>query len=385
MSPNRPLRIALIRQRYTAYGGAERFLQRAMAGLGEQGVDITILAREWEGGEPSALVRCAPFHLGRLWRDWGFRRCVCRHLRSGGYDLVQSHERVPCCDLYRAGDGLHRVWLQQKARVLGPAARLWQILSPYHHYVRAAERRLFESPRLRAVICNSRMVKEELLEHFAIPAERIHVIYSGVDCERFHPRHKATHRQRLRERWNIPVQAPLFLFVGSGFQRKGLDGLLRAFARLPDTARLMVVGKDRHSHRYEKQARRLHIGDRVCFAGPRDDVLPFYAAADALVLPTLYDPFPNVVLEAMAMALPVITSFKSGASDIIREGENGHLCDALDLEALSGAMAALLDGDHRERLGIRARETVEPMTSARMGAQMIDLYNSLLSPASPSP
>ncbi len=99
------MRLALVRQRYSAYGGAERFIERALGALGGQGVAVTVLAREWIGA-PGGLVRCDPFYVGRLWRDWSFARAVCREIARRPFDLVQSHERIDCCDIYRAGDGV---------------------------------------------------------------------------------------------------------------------------------------------------------------------------------------------------------------------------------------------------------------------------------------
>ncbi|MEO5362621.1 MAG: glycosyltransferase family 4 protein [Magnetococcus sp. DMHC-8] len=380
-NPSPPVSLALIRQRYTPFGGAERFLDRAMGALqGESGVAITLLARRW-AGEVGGLrtILCDPPHWGRLWRDWSFARCVRRQLERHHFDLVQSHERMEGCDLYRAGDGVHRVWLAERARTLGWPGRLATALSPYHRYLLAAERRLFESPRLRAVICNSRMVRDEISRCFAVEAGKLHVIYSGVDTERFHPSLRARWREETRQRWSIPGEVLLLLFVGSGFQRKGLPILLEALAELPESVWLMVVGQDRHSRGLARRARRLGVGERVCFAGGQRVVEPFYGAADLLVLPTRYDPFPNVALEGMAAGLPLVTSHQCGAADLIRHGENGLLGDALDRARLV-ANLRLLQGDAslRAAMGTAARQTVEPLTLEAMSQQLLQLYMTLL-------
>lgn len=377
-SPSQPLRIALVRQRYTAYGGAERFVERAMQALHGQGAQLTVVTRSWPGNNEHSALICDPFHLGNLWRDWSFARCVCRTLQEHDFDLVQSHERIACCDVFRAGDGVHREWLKQRRRTLGAVAKLGIALNPYHHYVLAAEKKLFASPRLKAVICNSHMVKEEIRAYFGVPEEKLRVIYSGVDTEAFHPRLKAQHRQALRAQYAIPMDAPLFLFVGSGFERKGLAALLQALAELPAESRLLVVGKDKKAAAFESAAARLNLSQQVVFAGSQKDVKPFYAAADAFVLPTLYDPFPNVALEASACGLPVITSRKSGAAELIENGKNGYVCDALDIAALSGAMARLLDADTATAMGAAARIAVEPFGLEAMGERLVALYHSLL-------
>ncbi|MBU0499764.1 MAG: glycosyltransferase family 4 protein [Gammaproteobacteria bacterium] len=373
------LQLTLVRQKYTPFGGAERFVSRALEALAAKGVDIRVVARSWSGESRFTLERCAPFHIGRLWRDASFGRAACRRLSRQTSGLVQSHERIPCCDIYRAGDGVHREWLRQRARLRGDWSDRLTRLSPYHRFLLRAEERLFASPRLKAVICNSRMVRAEIQEWFGLAEERLPVIHNGVDTGRYHPRLKEEYRVPLRRQWGIAEDAPLFLFVGSGFERKGLDAALRAMTCLDEPlSRLLVVGKDSRTRHYRNFSIRLGLEGRVIFAGPQKDVRPFYGAADAFLLPTLYDPFPNVVLEAMASGLPVITSYKSGSRDIINEGINGYCCDALNVDALAGRMTALLDPGTRDRLGREARKTVEPLTLDRMADEYLALYHRLL-------
>ena len=376
-----PLRIALIRASYTDFGGAEQFVARAVQALAGSNVRVTLLTRRWDHNGQADVLTCDPFYVGRLWRDWGFGRAVCRTLRDNDFDLVQSHERVPCCDVYRAGDGVHVEWLRQRRRQMGCWGRLALALNPYHWFVASVERRLFASPRLRAVICNSEMVKAEILERFDVAETKLHVIYSGVDTEQFHPRLREAHRLSIRREYAIPADAILFLFVGSGFERKGLRQLLQATALLPSNCHLMVVGKDRKTGRFERFADSLGISGRVRFTGPLKDVTGAYGAADAFVLPTLYDPVPNVILEAMACGLPVITSTKSGGAEFIEPGTNGYVCDALDVSGLCRSMQHLLSEDARELMGEACRRKVEPYTLERMSECYIRLYRSLLEEA----
>lgn len=370
------LRVALIRQRYAEDGGAERFVARMLDAMPRDKTRLTLITRDWRQASGYDVARLNPFFLGRAWRDGSFARAVCRYLREQTFDLVQSHERIACCDIYRAGDGLHREWLAQRTRVLGPLGRLGIRLNPYHRYVLRAERRLFESPRLRAVICNSKMVKAEIERHFGVPAERLRVIYSGVDVDAYHPRVRS-HRAEVRARLGIDEATPLFLFVGSGFERKGLAAALAALAQVP-SAHLLVVGRDKKLAHFRGRAAALGVAARVQFLGPQPDVKPYYGAADALVLPTLYDPFPNVALEAMACELPVITSTKSGASEFIEASVSGFVCDALDIAALAAALRALLDPTRRAAMAAAARIRVEPYDLDHMATELLRLYRELL-------
>lgn len=377
-SPPQPFNVALVRQRYTPYGGAERFVERTMETLARQGVTVTVVARRWRNAtENETPVTCDPFYLGRLWRDYSFSRCVRRQWLGRPGWLVQSHERIPGCDLYRAGDGVHAQWLDLRARRQNPLQRLATRLNPYHHYLLTMERRLFGHPNLRAVICNSEMVKREIKSWFQLPDDKLHVIHTGVDTQLFHPRHGEHYSREVRLEWGIPPEATLFLFVGSGYERKGLGTLLQAMTAVED-GWLMVVGRDAHAEKFKKMAKRLKISGRSRFAGGREDVRPFYAAADAVVLPTLYDPFPNVALEAMACGLPLITSHQCGASDLVEDGHAGLLCDALDVTALSGHIATLMNSKQRITLGEQGRALAETLTWERMGTQLDDLYRHIV-------
>ena len=166
--------------------------------------------------------------------------------------------------------------------------------------------------------------------------------------------------------------------MGSGFERKGLSATIQALARLDDNTYLAVVGKDRHQAKFESLARRLGVSERIRFLGGQPDVKPYYGAADTLVLPTLYDPFPNVALEAMACGLPVITSTKSGAAEIIEQGKNGYVCDALDIPSLAQYMEQITKPGYAEGLGTTARETVIDFSLEAMGAKLMKLYQSFL-------
>jgi UDP-glucose:(heptosyl)LPS alpha-1,3-glucosyltransferase len=379
-APSRRLRLALVRQQYKGDGGAERSTAALIDALGEQEHEVTLFARRWQGGAGVTAVRCDPPRLGRLSRDWGFAISVGRQLRRYRFDLVQSNERVPGCDIYRAGDGVHRQWLAHRRRAQSWPARLLSRISPYHAYLQWTERRLFEHPRLRAVICNSHMVRGEILKYFQIDPAKLHVIYNGVDSRRFGP-HLARYRAEVRAELGISPTAPLFIFVGSGFERKGLRYALQAIADVPET-HLLVVGGDRLMSRYKRLAQSLGIANRTSFTGVVSEVGRYYGAADVLLLPTLYDPMPNVALEAMATGLPLLVSPSCGAAELVEEKETdgpcGLVCDPLDCGALVRAVQSLTDLKLVRRLGTIARSRVEPLTPEAMAAQLTELYRTLL-------
>jgi len=369
-------RVALVRSRFDAFGGAERFVQSAIAALSAQGAILTLVTRRWPDNDGTAIL-LDPFYVGSLWRDRGFARAVCAELAKRRFDLVQSHERIACCDVYRAGDGVHAEWLTQRARIQSPLSWLATSLSPHHRYLLAAERELFTSPRLKAVICNSGMVRDEARRHFATPEEKLVLIRNAVDGARFHPGLRAEHGAAVRQQLGIPADATVFAFVGSGFERKGADPFLRALSRRREPAWAIIAGKDKHAMAYGRLSVRLGVAGRVRFVGGVSDVRPFLAAADAFVLPTLYDPFPNAVLEAMAAGLPVVTSTKCGAAEIVRDGESGFVRDALDVGGLAQCLDRL-DPDTARGMGEAARDAVAPLTPEAMGREYLALYERLL-------
>ena len=376
------MRLAVVRQRYNPYGGAERFVSRALPALERSGAEVTLISRSGEGWGARRLLRVDPFHVGNLWRDWSFARAARAAWRREGFDLVQSHERIPGCDVYRAGDGVHARWLEIRRTFSTVPEKIAIALNPYHRYVCAAEREMFEHPRLRAVICNSRMVREEIRRGFRIEPEKLHVIYNGIDLEQFHPRLRAELREATRAELGCPPNATLFLFVGSGFSRKGLDAAIQALAQARNsTFWLVVVGRDRAEKSYKELSLKEGVGDRVRFLGGRGDVRPLYAAADCFILPSRYDPFPNTGLEALAMGLPSIVSSSCGAAEVVEHGKSGWVCQPDDAAGIARLMleaaGAVRGGRGRLEHDAAARATAERFGIDAMATRLTELYGTL--------
>jgi UDP-glucose:(heptosyl)LPS alpha-1,3-glucosyltransferase len=195
---------------------------------------------------------------------------------------------------------------------------------------------------------------------YHVPAEKIAVIYNGVDHERFHPRNRAEAREKTRKKWDIPVEAPLVLFVGNGFQRKGIERLLKIWeCGYLNGIFLLVVGEDaqisRYRSRFEKRA-----GNRVIFAGSQRNIHEYYGAADLLALPAFQEAFGNVVLEALASGLPVIVSETVGAAELLTgeltEGILASPDNPLDIEK---TILSLLQTNRWPRLSEQARKLGE--------------------------
>lgn len=370
-------RLAIVRQKYRPDGGAERFVSRALTALSDKNLELNVITREWQGEKQDDwhIHICNPQKWGRISREQGFARAARALWQAEQFDIVQSHERIPGCDIYRAGDGVHRRWLQQRTRILSGWRSQLLMHDRYHRYVMNAERAMYEAPELKAVICNAEMIKREIIEDFSVDPRNIHVIYNAIDSSRFIPA-ESGQRQILRQQFDLPASATVLCFVGSGFERKGLAAAIRAIA--PTDRYLLVVGQDKAEQQYRALAQSLGCAGRVRFCGMQKETLPFYQAADALLLPTLYDPFPNVILEAMACGLPVITSETCGGAEFIEQHKNGFVCDALDIPALTDAVMAITPLDYDNKMGLNARYKVSEETPERLSRQLVSLYQNLL-------
>ena len=229
--------------------------------------------------------------------------------------------------------------------------------------------------RQAVAVTVSERAKQDFVRHYGAPAHRMAVIGHGVDTSRFHPRNRALFRKQVRERHGFGSEEALLLFVGGDWHRKGLDVLLDTVAASTRDWKLVVVGDDElGSHR--DQARSPGIEERVVFAGSQEAVEQYFAAADVFTLPTRYEPFGLVVLEAMASGLPVIASACAGAASLIQQGVNGYILETPDDrdELLRYLTPLLGDAALREAIGARARETAECYTWEAAATAYRELY-----------
>ena len=345
------MRLVIVRQDYRPEGAAERVTERALEALLERNVAVSLYTRSSPQTRLQLIepVTCDPFYVGALWRDWGFARAACKIVRRAKPTLVEAHEPMVCCDVYHAGEGVHAVWLEERMKRASPLERIAATLSPRNRYRLAVEKRLYASPWLRAVICNCRMVRDEIRGRFGLPESRLPVVYNPVDGDLFHPGLRAA-RATILERHRIAADATVYLVVAHDFTRCGVGTAIAAIAELAPPSHLIVVGDDPDLDRYRETARTLGVAGRVTLAGPHDDLRPYYGAADAFVLPSLYDPSPRTVQEAMACGLATITSTKSGGAELVQENDAGLVCPPGDARGLAAHMRALQDPATRRRV-----------------------------------
>jgi len=378
------MRLTIVRQDYRPEGLVERVIERALEALLERNVAVSLYTRSWPQTrlqlvEPLVLD---PFHVGALWRDWSFARAACRDVRRSQPNLVEAHERMLCCDIYRASDGVHAAWIDGGLEGASPTARIALELSPHSRYLLAMEKRLYASTWLRAVICNSRMVKQEIRRYYAVPESKLHVIYNPVDSDVFHPALREA-RAAILAHHAIAADATVFLVAVLDASRLDVGAAIAAFARQPARSRLVVLLGTEPPQRHLARARAEGVGDRVTFVGRDGDRRSWFGAADVFIWPARYDPSPDVVFEAMACGLPVIASTKSGAAELLPDCDAGLVYPAGDVAALAANMQTLQNASIRARLGPNARRAVLSFSPAAITLQQVLLYRDLL--ASPAP
>jgi UDP-glucose:(heptosyl)LPS alpha-1,3-glucosyltransferase len=326
MGAEQGVRLAFVKKKFSIHGGAERYLQTVIQHLKKKDHEIHIFANQWqeEGGVVFHKVSIIP--LGSFLSAVTFNTHVKKAIhKNSRLHCIISFERTTYQDIYRAGEGCHAEWLEIRSRIEPPHKRLSHALNPLHISLLYLERKLFFNTRL--IVANSNMVKEQILKHYAIPEEKITIIYNGIDLMRFNPKNKDLWGRAVRKSCNISDDFKVVLFVGSGFERKGLKTLIDAIRIIKkEDVKAVVVGKG-NANKYKTLAERYGIADKIVFLSPQKEIEKFYGAADLFVLPTLYDPFSNATLEAMASGLPVITTRNNGAAELIDNEKEGFVLD----------------------------------------------------------
>ncbi len=356
------VKIALTHKRLDLKGGTERDLYRTAEGLRDLGHEVHLFCGEFGVPPPQGTRahRVPCLALGRTARLLSFALAGPRVVRTQGCHVVVGFGRMVRQDILRSGGGTHKLFLQKMEHDGKRVRRLWHRFSLYHRSVLAVERRQFQPSNYRKILAVSSEVKRDIMATYNVPDEKISVIYNGVDHNRFHPRHRNSARERIRGQWKIPREAPLVLFVGNGFERKGLDRLVKIWgAPQLANAYLLVVGEDAQKGRYASWARSQAAG-RILFAGRQNDIESYYGAADLLALPALQEAFGNVVLEALASGLPVLVSDVVGAAEVL-EGElkQGVLRSPDNAEEFATRILLLSDPARHPILSEKARRLGE--------------------------
>lgn len=295
------------------------------------------------------------------------------------YDLVHSHYWLSGW----VGQALKARWAVPHVimfHTLGEAKNRALITEREPAYRIAGERLVAQGAD--RIICASQGEREALVSLYGAAPERVSVIPCGVDPERFRPLGRARARREL----GLPPEEPIVLYVGRIEPLKGIDILFQAAAQLEGRFRLLVVGGDEQDAerkaRLRTMARELGISPRVTLldAVPHERLPLYYSAADVCVVPSFYESFGLVALEAMACGVPVVASRVGGLQETVRDGQTGYLVPWRCPEPFAERLELLLGNQPlRRRLGRMAREAVERFRWSEVAARVEDVYHELVS------
>jgi UDP-glucose:(heptosyl)LPS alpha-1,3-glucosyltransferase len=379
------MEIALCYERVLpARGGCEMYIADLSRRLVADGHGVHLYACQWE---ESALPATMHYHRlpkprgPRFLRPWRFSALCRRALQDAPHLVSVGFNKTWGQDVLYPQGGLHAAsadhnLLKYDQPWQRRLARFVKGLDLAHRSFARLERRQYLGPHPPLIVVNSHMVQGHFQHYYGIQPDRVRVIWSAVDPSRFREDDRPKRRLEWRQRWNLDPEDIVALFVAMNYRLKGLDPLLRAVARLQTDQpfRLLVVG-DPYTRAYERQARRLGIGDRVRFAGYYADTSNCYFASDFLVHPTFYDPCSLVALEALACGLPVITSRYNGASELLHPPREGLVMDdPHDADRLADCMAQLLDPFRRLSCALAARRAALQWTFEHHYRQLLLVF-----------
>ena len=376
-------KIALIRQYYNPFAGGGRNLENLALKLLEKGFEVHIFTRGWINEINSAfnLHKIGIPQFPKTLRPYYFCRKVEDILKKEKFDIIFSLEKILVQDIYRAGNGIQKEWFKIWNSItlnLLKKASIW--LRAKHYMSLYLEKRFFKKAKYKKIIANSNLLKQEISKNYNIPEEKIEVIYNEVDLKKFNPENKRFHSE-IRKQFNIKKDEFLILFVGSGFVRKGLRYLIQAcsFLDLNKDFKLLIVGRG-NIKPYVDIVKRLNLQDKVIFAGHLRYIEKIYGASDLFVLPTLYDPFSNVCLETMASGIPVITSNKNGASEVVSQVDKRFILEnPTDSFEIAKKIEMFFNHQFRERVGKLNRFVAEQYSIEVMCEKVLNIYERIKS------
>lgn len=354
------MKVALLRREFSlSKGGAEGYSVALARCLAKLGCEVHLFAEKFGIPQEERLLHhIVPTLKYRTFiRHLMFVRSARKMLKTEEFDSIVALARFDSTDVYRSGDPLFIHWLKCHKPTISD--RIFGFINPKQLSLLALEERIFLSARIRKIVALSQMDKQLMILYYRVPKHKITVLYNGVDTERFNPSVKRF-RKEVRDKLSIPEDAPVLLFVGMDFKRKNLVSVIDSLAYLPSEFILLVVGAGKQK-RFDERIKTLNIKNRVIFTGRVNEIERYYGAADVFVLPSLYDPFCNAVLEAMACGLSVIVSENAGASELI-ENEKSGLILSSNSSAKELSDKIINAYNQKERFGTSAAERASKQT-----------------------
>lgn len=352
--------VVLLKSKAQQQGGLEKAASRIANAFVEKGARLSLLTTGPEQ-QKATNISIIPFQTVR-WPSFirmeQYDRQVQEWIRHEKPDLVFGMDRNRFQTHFRAGNGVHISYLKSRVLTEGKWKYYSCMINPMHRKILEMEKAALENPKLKKVIANSYMVRDQILEHYNLDEKKIVVIHNGVEWQELQRSYNERDK-KIAEQFGLHPETFHFLFIGNGYLRKGLKVLLEAISQIRQKDfHLTVIGKDNHIDWFKNYAVRLGLKDKVRFFGPLNHITPFYQFADALVIPSFYDPFANVTIEALAMGLCVVSSKHNGGHEVLTD-ENGVIIE--NLMHLDSVVAALCECLSRKLIPSQIRNSVRDL------------------------
>jgi UDP-glucose:(heptosyl)LPS alpha-1,3-glucosyltransferase len=378
------LKVAVLIKRFVPTGGAERYaleVTRRIALLHE----VHVFAQEWsfEGQEKIVFHKIPRRPAKPSWLNQILFSYFSRKALGNGFDIVHSHEKVTHFDLMTIHSPCFRSFLSQEQRK-GKRIFSWLSVafSPRKLAWLGLERKQFAYHPERIFIAVSEWVQKDVQANYPLPERSFHIAYPGADARMKRGLPAGTDLKKLRSKLSLAPNDPVFLFVGTEFKRKGLDALLHGLALIrPSRARLVVAGGGGgNMEKYVELTRKLGLNDRVSYLGLVENVEELYALADALVLPTLSDPWAMAPMEAMLSGLPAAVSSAEycGAAGFIKDNEALIIKDPTDPREIAKTLRKLTDAGLRAELSRKGRVLAAGLTWEKTTENTLSAYHEVL-------
>ena len=313
-------------------GGVERVMVECANFLAARGHDVSVIAADFD---PAVLAA----GIEKILVDANSRVPLFRLRRFARRTPAVLNGMNPPADVHAAFGvisppggvfwvpSVHKAWIEISQRERGFTGRAKQWVNPIHPYLLAREKWYFQGRRYARLIALTEQVRADLMRFYNVPSADIDILPNGYNPEEFNIERRGAERMKVRAELGYADPDRVIIFVANELERKGFGPLIRAMAQLlDDSLRLLVVGRVTPGG-YAAEMERLGLADRVKFIGPSSDVGRYYAASDVFALPTTYEAWGLVIVEAMACGLPVLTSRLAGAAITVQEGRTGELLD----------------------------------------------------------
>ena len=385
------MKVALTHTRYTFKGGVERYVWDLAKRLCDAGHEVHFFCHFWDDQvDPRVKIHKIPnrWKQIRFMKVWSFDRWLSQRVRRENFDVVHGFSKSSYQDIYTDGSGC---LLDYQEYSIGKAAggKLQQSLkkSSFHQrQVLAIEERRFTRGNFQKIAVMADLVGNQIKSRYGLNDEEVVTIYNGIDIERFNPDKRETYREEYRDRVVVPQNTFIVLCVANDYRRKGVPTLIRAAKRIKDQGglpdgqplRIGIIGNERHEHEHvmSEMCKELGVYDDVKFYGPQNLVERWMGMSDMLALPTHFDAFGNVVLEALASGMPALVSTKAGAAEVVEDGKTGWLLqDPEDDAAVAETiLAAASDPERLAQMGKDARAAAEGYSWDHHFEAMMALY-----------